>query len=104
MNSKITVKLATIVSRMFFTSTSTTASSVDVDNFQPIVVLNVFKTILIAGVSIWGSILVIKSIGELGPAIEQRDSATIANAIKGIFGGAIMAFIGPLLALLGFIY
>lgn len=108
MSNYIAAKLVTTVSQMFLTSTTTptptTTTSVDVSSLPPITMLNVLKTILIAGVSIWGAIIIVKNVAEIGPAIEQRDSATISIAIKGIFGGAIMFFIGPVLALCGVVY
>ncbi len=74
----------------------------NVNNLGPVVALKNFATLFMAIVSIIGIIIIVKNVMELGPAIQQQDSGTISNAIKGIVGGAIMATIGVTLAFLGF--
>lgn len=76
--------------------------AINVNNLGPVQALRNLAALLMAIVSIIGIIIIVKNIMELGPAIQQQDSGTVNNAIKGIVGGAIMAGVGIILTFLGF--
>lgn len=63
--------------------------------------INNLKLILEAIVSVIGIIIVIYNISKLGPAISSHDNSGIAQAVSGIAGGAIMAAVSTVLAILG---
>lgn len=60
------------------------------------------KTLVLAGVSAIGIIIIAVNVTHLSSALKDRDSSTVQTALLGIFGGFIMAAIGAVLAFLGF--
>lgn len=108
MKNYLVTKAAAIANSVFFSGTTTlmtaTAESgaTDVNELGPVQALKNLASLLMAIVSLIGIIIIVKNIMELGPAIQQQDSGTVNNAIKGIVGGAIMAGVGIILAFLGF--
>lgn len=74
----------------------------DVTALEPVLVLGKIGGLFASIVSGIGFIIIVKNVWDLGPAIQQNDSSTVNSAIRGIAGGAIMAFITSILAYLGF--
>ncbi len=64
--------------------------------------LNIIKALFIGLISTIGVIILAKGISDTAIGYQQQDSHGMFDGIKGIAAGAIMAFIGVLLALLGF--
>lgn len=108
MKAYLVTKAAALANSVFFSGTTAlmtaTAESgtTDVNDLGPVKALKNLASLLMAIVSVIGIIIIVKNVMELGPAIQQQDSGTVNNAIKGIVGGAIMAGIGVILAFLGF--
>ncbi len=108
MKNYLVTQAAVLVNSVFLSGTTTPTTSpagggtMNVNNLGPVEALKNLATLLMTIVSIIGIIIIVKNIMELGPAIQQQDSGTINNAIKGIVGGAIMAGCGITLAFLGF--
>ena len=78
-------------------------STPDFSTFQPVVILNVLRALFLTIVALIGYIIVGKSAMEIGAAIQQSDNAGIISGLKGLVGGGIMAGIGTLMVLFGFI-
>lgn len=60
------------------------------------------KTLVLAGISAIGVIIIAVNVMHLSSAIKERDSSSVQTALLGMFGGFIMAAIGVVLAFLGF--
>ena len=82
---------------------STTTTTPDFSNFEPIVVLKTIAALVLAIVALIGYIQVGKNVMELGTAIQNQDSAGTSSALKGIAGAAIMAGLPTLMVLFGFV-
>ena len=64
--------------------------------------LNIIKALFIGLISTIGVIILAKGISDTAIGYQQQDSHGMFDGIKGIAAGAIMAFIGIIIALLGF--
>lgn len=63
--------------------------------------LNTLKGLFLGIIAAIGLIILIKSIGDTAQAYQQADSHGMYDGAKGIAAGAIMVFIGAILAVLG---
>ncbi len=64
-------------------------------------ILNTLKLLFLGIVGGIGLIILIKSIGDTAQAYQERDSHGMYDGARGIAAGAIMVFIGAVLAVLG---
>ncbi len=71
------------------------------DFLQPLTML---VNVILAAVTIWGVVVIIKNVSEFSTAFQSQDSAGMSSAIKGFIGGLLMAGIGALLTFLGITY
>lgn len=71
------------------------------DFLQP---LRMLVSVVLAGVTIWGVLNIVKNISEFSTALQSQDSTGMSSAVKGIIGGLMMAGIGGLLTFLGITY
>ena len=71
------------------------------DTSQILTPLNNLKTLVTAAVGVIGVIVVLKNVMELSSAIQNQESAGIMSALKGLFGGVMMAGVGAVLTFLG---
>ena len=60
------------------------------------------KTLLLAGMSVIGVIIIAVNVMHLSSALKDRDSSTVQTALLGMLGGFIMAAISAVLAFIGF--
>lgn len=63
-----------------------------------------FVSLLLAGVSIWGIVIIIKNVTVIATALKDNDDNGISSGLKGAFGGLLLAGIGGLLSFLGITY
>lgn len=71
------------------------------DTSQILTPMNNLKTLVTAAVGVIGVIVVLKNVMELSSAIQNQESAGIMSALKGLFGGVLMAGVGTVLTFLG---
>ena len=64
--------------------------------------LNNLKTLFMGAIGIIGVIVLAKNIMDFANALQERDSQSMKTAGLGMAGGAMMAGVGSVLAILGF--
>lgn len=82
---------------------STTTTTPDFSNFEPIVILKTIGALFLAIIALIGYIQVGKNVMELSTAIQNNDSAGTSSALKGLAGAGIMAGLPTLMVLFGFV-
>lgn len=104
MGNLFVAKLVSVTRSPFLDGTvpENVAGETNVNDLAPVKTIRLLSSLMLAIVSAYGVFVIIKNIMDLGPAIEQKDTASIGSAVKGIIGGAIMAFAGGILSFLGF--
>lgn len=96
---KVFIITAVLTNAFAFNAFATSQTAVPQEVLQP---LNLVKALFIAVASAVGVIIVVKNLVDIGVAINQKDQHTIWSSLQGLAGGLIIAFIGIVLAFLGF--